>query len=67
MEFGVHLPQIPWDDDPVTLDGLITFATTAERLGFTTSTANDHLVYGRPWLTARRRSPRSWRPLPRSD
>ncbi len=33
MEFGVHLPQIPWDDDPVTLDGLITFATTAERLG----------------------------------
>ena len=50
MEFGVHVPQIPWDDDPVTLDGLITFATTAQRLGFTTLTANDHLVYGRPWL-----------------
>ena len=40
----------PVDDDPVTLDGLITFATTAQRLGFTTLTANDHLVYGRPWL-----------------
>lgn len=50
MEFGVHLPQIAWGDDPVTLDRLITFATTAERLGFGTLTANDHLVYGRPWL-----------------
>ena len=51
MEFGVHLPQIGWQDqEPAGLDRLIAVATAAERLGFGTITANDHLVYGRPWL-----------------
>ena len=50
MQFGVHLPQLGWDDEPVTLDRVISVATAAERLGFGTVTANDHLVYGRPWL-----------------
>jgi len=51
MEFGVHLPQISWQDqEPAGLDLLIAVATAAERLGFGTVTANDHLVYGRPWL-----------------
>ena len=51
MEFGVHLPQIGWEDqEPAGLDRLIEVATAAERLGFGTITANDHLVYGRPWL-----------------
>ena len=50
MEFGVHLPQIEWPGEHVSLDRLIALATNAERLGFRTITANDHLVYGRPWL-----------------
>ena len=51
MEFGVHLPQIGWpDQEPAGLDRLIAVARAAERLGFGTVTANDHLVYGRPWL-----------------
>ncbi len=50
MEFGVHLPQIEWDGEHVTIDRLLEIATTAERLGFGTLTANDHLVYGKPWL-----------------
>ena len=50
MEFGVHLPQIEWTDERVSLERLIAVATTAQRLGFGTITANDHLVYGRPWL-----------------
>jgi probable F420-dependent oxidoreductase len=50
MQFGVHLPQLGWDDEPVTLDRVISVATAAERLGFGTVSANDHLVYGRPWL-----------------
>ncbi len=50
MQFGVHLPQLGWDDEPVTLDRVISVATAAERLGFGTLTANDHLVYGRSWL-----------------
>jgi alkanesulfonate monooxygenase SsuD/methylene tetrahydromethanopterin reductase-like flavin-dependent oxidoreductase (luciferase family) len=51
MEFGVHLPQIAWQNqEPAGLDGLIGVARAAERLGFGTISANDHLVYGRPWL-----------------
>lgn len=50
MEFGVHLPQISWEEEPFSLHRLIAVATAAERLGFGTISANDHLVYGRPWL-----------------
>lgn len=51
MDFGVHLPQIEWEGGGrVDLGRLIEVAATAERLGFGTVTANDHLVYGRPWL-----------------
>ena len=50
MEFGVHLPQIGWDDEPFSRDRVMAVAAAADRLGFTTITANDHLVYGRPWL-----------------
>ena len=50
MQFGVHLPQIGWEDEPLTLDRLLAVAKAAEQLGFGTISANDHLVYGRPWL-----------------
>src|SRR5262245_31572671 len=50
LQFGVHLPQLALDEQPVGLDRLIAVATAAERLGFGTLSANDHLVYGRPWL-----------------
>ena len=50
MEFGVHLPQIGWDREPLSLDRLIAVASAAERLGFSTICANDHLAYERPWL-----------------
>lgn len=50
MQFGVHLPQLGWDDEPITLERVLSVATAAERLGFGTLTANDHLAYGRPWL-----------------
>ena len=51
MEFGAHLPQIGWEDqEPAGFERLIAVASAAERLGFGTVTANDHLVYGRPWI-----------------
>ncbi len=51
MQFGVHLPQIGWEgQEPIDLDRVIAVATAAERLGYGTITANDHLVYQRPWL-----------------
>ena len=50
MQVGVHLPQIGWEHEPLSLERLIAVATAAERLGFGTVSANDHLVWGRPWL-----------------
>lgn len=50
MEIGVHLPQISWEHEPLSLDRLLAVATAAERLGFGTISANDHIVWGRPWL-----------------
>jgi probable F420-dependent oxidoreductase len=50
MEIGVHLPQISFDDEAITLGRLLAAATTAERLGFAALSANDHFVWARPWL-----------------
>src|SRR5215467_11524122 len=51
MEFGVHLPQMTWgDEEPASFATLTQFAELANRLEFAWLTANDHLVYARPWL-----------------
>jgi alkanesulfonate monooxygenase SsuD/methylene tetrahydromethanopterin reductase-like flavin-dependent oxidoreductase (luciferase family) len=50
MEIGVHLPQVSFDDEPISLDRLVGVATAAERLGFAALSANDHIVWARPWL-----------------
>jgi alkanesulfonate monooxygenase SsuD/methylene tetrahydromethanopterin reductase-like flavin-dependent oxidoreductase (luciferase family) len=50
VEFGVHLPQIDWGREPPSLERVTGVARAAERLGFGTICANDHLVYQRPWL-----------------
>jgi len=50
VQFGVHLPQIGWDGEQLALDRVVAVATAAERFGFGTVSANDHLVYRRPWL-----------------
>jgi len=41
MDFGGH---------PYSIDHLIAYAETADRLGFTALAANDHLVFSVPWL-----------------
>jgi len=50
MEFGVHLPLLAFRGQSFSLSGLIAYAETAEKLGFTTLCANDHLIASRPWL-----------------
>ena len=50
MEFGVHLPTMAFGEHRFSLADLVSSAETAERLGFTTLCANDHLIYSRPWL-----------------
>src|SRR5258708_31041119 len=50
MEFGVHLPIMAFEEHTFSLAALVRSAETAERLGFTTLCANDHLIYSHPWL-----------------
>jgi alkanesulfonate monooxygenase SsuD/methylene tetrahydromethanopterin reductase-like flavin-dependent oxidoreductase (luciferase family) len=50
MKFGVHLPLIEWPGRPAEGRLVLDVAERAERAGYTTLCANDHLVYARPWL-----------------
>jgi alkanesulfonate monooxygenase SsuD/methylene tetrahydromethanopterin reductase-like flavin-dependent oxidoreductase (luciferase family) len=50
MEIGAHLPLIELDGAPRTLAELRAYAGRAAALGYTWLYANDHLVFGRPWL-----------------
>jgi probable F420-dependent oxidoreductase len=50
MDYGVHLPLIALDGQPWSLRRLLEYTETAERLGFRAISANDHLVFPRPWL-----------------
>jgi alkanesulfonate monooxygenase SsuD/methylene tetrahydromethanopterin reductase-like flavin-dependent oxidoreductase (luciferase family) len=50
MRFGAHLPLIAFDDRPWTLARLNDYARAGRELGFDAITANDHLVFARPWI-----------------
>ena len=50
MDYGAHLPLIALDRQPWTLHRLLEYAQITESLDFQALSANDHLVFGRPWL-----------------
>lgn len=50
MEVGVHLPQLDFDGEGLSLRRLITTVATARECGFAAISVNDHFVYPRPWL-----------------
>jgi len=50
MEFGAHLPLIPTSSGPPAPGALRDYASAAAGLGYRWLTANDHLVFRRPWL-----------------
>lgn len=50
MEYGAHLPLIELDAGASSLAGLRAYADTAARLGYAFLSANDHLLFARPWL-----------------
>ena len=50
MEFGAHLPQIGWGDGSPSLGALTDYVRLANAIGMRWLSANDHLVFGRPWL-----------------
>jgi ubiquinone/menaquinone biosynthesis C-methylase UbiE len=49
LEYGAHLPLIDLGQ-PRSLPALAAYVRTAARLGYRYLCANDHLVFGRPWL-----------------
>jgi alkanesulfonate monooxygenase SsuD/methylene tetrahydromethanopterin reductase-like flavin-dependent oxidoreductase (luciferase family) len=49
VEYGAHVPLIAFEREP-TLTDLKTYAQAAASLGYRWLSANDHLVYPRPWL-----------------
>ena len=50
MDFGVHLPLLAWDKGSFEPGSLVEYVRTAERLGFSAVSVNDHLQFRRPWL-----------------
>ena len=51
MELGVHLPLLAWGNaDRINPSSLADCVRTAQRLGFSAVSVNDHLQYRRPWL-----------------
>src|SRR5215213_5463780 len=50
MDLGVHLPLIPFGDEPLSHARLAKVADTARECGFAALSANDHLLFRTPWL-----------------
>jgi alkanesulfonate monooxygenase SsuD/methylene tetrahydromethanopterin reductase-like flavin-dependent oxidoreductase (luciferase family) len=50
MKFGAHLPLIGFGDETWDLGRLTDFTRCARELGYSAVTANDHLVFPRPWF-----------------
>src|ERR687893_224445 len=50
VDYGAHLPLIALDRQPWTLHRLLEYADIAQSAGFKALSANDHLVFARPWL-----------------
>ena len=50
MKLGVHLPLADLGDGTPTLAELQSYVATAGQLGFSTVSANDHLLWSHPWL-----------------
>lgn len=50
MDYGAHLPLIGLNGRSWSLRHLLKYAESAEELGFRSLSANDHLLFPRPWL-----------------
>jgi alkanesulfonate monooxygenase SsuD/methylene tetrahydromethanopterin reductase-like flavin-dependent oxidoreductase (luciferase family) len=50
VRFGVHLPLMDLGGQRFAVDHLVDYVETATALGFEAVSANDHVVFGAPWL-----------------
>ena len=50
MDLGVHLPLMRFGDEPLSLRRLQEAVDGARECGFAAVSANDHFIFGTPWL-----------------
>jgi alkanesulfonate monooxygenase SsuD/methylene tetrahydromethanopterin reductase-like flavin-dependent oxidoreductase (luciferase family) len=50
LDFGAHLPQIDFAGDGFSLGSLNSFVDAARDLNYSLLSANDHMLFSRPWL-----------------
>jgi alkanesulfonate monooxygenase SsuD/methylene tetrahydromethanopterin reductase-like flavin-dependent oxidoreductase (luciferase family) len=50
VDFGVHLPLMPFGDEPLSLGRLAKAVDAAKECGFAAVSANDHFVFRTAWL-----------------
>jgi alkanesulfonate monooxygenase SsuD/methylene tetrahydromethanopterin reductase-like flavin-dependent oxidoreductase (luciferase family) len=50
VELGVHLPLMPFGEEPLSLARVRRVVDTARECGFAAVSANDHFVFQRAWL-----------------
>jgi alkanesulfonate monooxygenase SsuD/methylene tetrahydromethanopterin reductase-like flavin-dependent oxidoreductase (luciferase family) len=50
VELGVHLPLMPFGDEPLSLQRLEATVDAARLCGFAAVSTNDHLIFQTPWL-----------------
>jgi alkanesulfonate monooxygenase SsuD/methylene tetrahydromethanopterin reductase-like flavin-dependent oxidoreductase (luciferase family) len=50
VELGVHLPLVPFDDQPLSLRRLEATVDAARGGGFAAVSVNDHFIFQAPWL-----------------
>jgi len=50
VDYGAHLPLIALNGQHWSLRRLLEYTEVAEHLGFRALSANDHLLFPRPWL-----------------
>jgi alkanesulfonate monooxygenase SsuD/methylene tetrahydromethanopterin reductase-like flavin-dependent oxidoreductase (luciferase family) len=50
LELAAHLPLVQFDRSPVTRARILGTVSAAERLGFWGVSANDHVIFSRPWM-----------------
>jgi alkanesulfonate monooxygenase SsuD/methylene tetrahydromethanopterin reductase-like flavin-dependent oxidoreductase (luciferase family) len=50
VDLGVHLPLMPFGDEPLSLERLARAVDAARDCGFAAVAANDHFVFQTPWL-----------------
>ena len=50
MDLGVHLPLMPFGDEPLSLERIGRVVDTARECGFAAIAANDHFIFQTAWL-----------------